>query len=111
MRFLFIIFLLFSTATIAYGDQASEGIAAFQRKDFQSAMTALKPLAEQGDKNLQSFVAKMYLEGGGGVQQDYSEAFFWAFLAGNRQYLEEARKHLSNDQLKALNARMLAASS
>ncbi len=53
-----------------------EGVAAYQRGDYATAIRELRPLAEQGDANAQLFLGIMY-ENGQGVPQDYAEAVKW----------------------------------
>ncbi len=49
-----------------------EGVAAYERGDYATALRELRPLARQGDSNAQFFVGLMY-EDGQGVPQDYAE--------------------------------------
>jgi TPR repeat protein len=59
------------------------GTKAFQTKNYQLAMTWLRPLAEQGHAGAQSFVGYMF-EYGHGVPRDYREAARWYQLAATQ---------------------------
>jgi uncharacterized protein len=61
-------------------DQLEDGIAAYQRGDFATALRLFQPLAEQGDASAQSNLGVMY-EQGRGVAQNYREAMRWFRLA------------------------------
>ena len=60
--------------------QLEDGIAAYQRGDFATALRLFQPLAEQGDASAQSNLGVMY-EQGRGVAQNYREAMRWFRLA------------------------------
>ena len=53
-----------------------EGLDAFQRLDFKSAVKKWKPLAKKGDHNIQATLGVLY-HTGQGVKQSYKEAFNW----------------------------------
>ena len=53
-----------------------EGVAAYEKGDYDTAYKELKPLAEQGDANAQISLGTMYYHGQG-VPQDYKEAVEW----------------------------------
>ncbi|MCH7692462.1 MAG: sel1 repeat family protein [Proteobacteria bacterium] len=53
-----------------------EGVEAFYRGDYATALRELRPLAEQGNANAQFFLGFMY-DKGQGVPQDYAEAVKW----------------------------------
>ncbi len=53
-----------------------EGVAAFYRGDYATALQELRPLAEQGNADAQHRLGAMY-EDGKGVPQDYAEAVKW----------------------------------
>ena len=50
------------------------------RKDYDTALRLLKPLAEQGDADAQAELGTMY-ENGEGVAQNYTEAWKWYCIA------------------------------
>ena len=53
-----------------------EGVAAYERGDYETALREFRPLAEQGNARAQFFLGSMY-EIGKGVTQDYAEAARW----------------------------------
>jgi len=53
-----------------------DGLAAYQRGDYATALDYLRPQAEQGDVNAQYDLALMYFNGEG-VPQDFTEAEKW----------------------------------
>ena len=61
----------------------NEGIAAYERGDYATALRAWQPLAEQGDAEAQSMLGQMYDEGEG-VPQDYEAAAQWYRRAAER---------------------------
>ncbi len=52
------------------------GLDAYERGDYDTAMTEWRPLAEQGHVGAQSLIGSMY-DQGKGVPQDYQEAVRW----------------------------------
>ncbi len=60
----------------ALTDCFGEGIAAYERGDYATALKEFRPLAEQGDASAQFSVGTMY-ESGLGVPQDFAEAAKW----------------------------------
>jgi uncharacterized protein len=65
---------------IAGVDPLEDGIAAYQRGDFATALQLFQPLAEHGDASAQCNLGVMY-EQGRGVAQNYREAMRWFRLA------------------------------
>ncbi len=53
-----------------------EGVAAYDRGDYATALREWRPLAEQGNANAQLLLGLMY-DNGQGVPQDYAEALQW----------------------------------
>ncbi len=53
-----------------------EGLAAYQRGDYATALRDWRPLAEQGNANAQFFLGLMY-GNGLGVPRDYAKALQW----------------------------------
>jgi hypothetical protein len=53
-----------------------EGVAAYEVRDYATALREWRPLAEQGDAGAQYNLGYMYGEGQG-VSQDYKEAIKW----------------------------------
>ena len=60
-----------------------EGLAAYNRGDFATALREFRPLAEQGDDDAQSHLGLMYSKGQG-VPQDDAEAVRWYRKAAER---------------------------
>jgi TPR repeat protein len=73
--------LIFMSAPV-YADDFQEGLDAYDRKDYKTALEKWKPLAEQGLADAQSKVGTMY-QNGQGVPQDYALAHMWWSLAGS----------------------------
>ena len=63
----------------AWGDW-DEGVAAYQRGDYATALREWRPLAEQGNAASQALLGGMYGLGRG-VPQDYVQAHVWINLA------------------------------
>jgi len=74
--------LLVVLATPAWAG-LDEGIAAYKRFDYATAVREWRPLAEQGDAVAQYYLGNMYRTGQG-VPQDYAEAERW-----NRRAVEQ----------------------
>ena len=53
-----------------------EGLAAYNRGDYETALREWRPLAEQGDATAQYNLGVMY-DNGRGVARDYAEAVKW----------------------------------
>ncbi len=60
-----------------------EGIAAYKRGDYATAVREWRPLAEQGDAVAQYYLGNLYRTGQG-VPQDYAEAAKWFRKAANQ---------------------------
>ena len=54
-----------------------DGLAAYQRGDYATAMRLLRPFAEKGNAVAQFDLGVMYASNGQGVQQDNAEAVKW----------------------------------
>ncbi len=62
-----------------------EGVAAYKRGDYATALRELRPLAKQGNANAQYNLGIMY-ENGRGVPQDDAEAVKWYRKAAEEGY-------------------------
>ncbi len=60
-----------------------EGVAAYERGDYETALREFRPLAEQGQARAQVNLGLMY-EKGQGVPQDDAEAVKWYRLAAEQ---------------------------
>ena len=75
--------LLFLTFGTAWGGTFEDGLAAYDRKDYATAVKLWRPLAEQGNAFAQFNLGAMY-NYGQGVLQDYKEAVKWYRLAAEQ---------------------------
>jgi len=71
-------------------DPLEDGLAAYRRGDYATALSLLKPLAEQGDARAQAQLGIMYAEGKG-VARDDSEALKWLRKAAEQ---DDPRGHV-----------------
>jgi TPR repeat protein len=77
MRFLLALFLvLLMLPALAQADQLQDGLAAADRRDYQTALKLLQPLADQGNAEAQYDLGNMYLDGPNG-KPDFAEAAKW----------------------------------
>jgi len=91
--------LMFGVAAAAIGDPLGDGIDALDRKDYASAISLWRPLAEHGDANAQAYLGLMYQEGWG-VQKDLVAAVAWYRLAAAQEHAS-AQEELANCYEKA----------
>ena len=73
---------LFSGSSVVFGGDLQDGVDAYKRKDYKTAFSLWKPLAEQGYAKAQSNLGVMY-NNGKGVLQDYALAHMWFNLSGS----------------------------
>ena len=62
-----------------------EGVAAYDRRDYETALREFRPLAEQGNAKAQYNLGLMYYDGKG-FPQDYAEAVKWYRKAAEQGY-------------------------
>ena len=74
---------LLLTFSVSIADDFDEGLSAYNKGDYQTAMKIWKPLAEQGNARAQNNLAVMY-DNGEGVPQDDKEAVKWYQLAAEQ---------------------------
>jgi TPR repeat protein len=60
-----------------------DAVQAYLRGEFSKAATLLRPIAEQGDSQAQTYMGRLY-ERGKGVPKDYVEAVKWYRLAADK---------------------------
>ena len=78
--FFFIPVLLFALATPANAGPFEDGLAAYEQKDYPTALKVLKPLAELGHAGAQNYLGMMYYLGQADAQ-DYVLAHMWTNIA------------------------------
>ena len=79
MKRLFLISILLLSSA-AWGQSFDAAVAAYDRKDYATALRTYQSLAAQGDAAAQFMLGLMY-DRGEGVPQDYAEAVKWYRLA------------------------------
>lgn len=77
-----LLLVYFLLAPAAFADTLEDGVAAFNRRDYDAALALLKPLAEQGNPAAQYQLGYMYLYGHG-VEKNHAEAWFWLTIAAS----------------------------
>ncbi|MBI4962382.1 MAG: sel1 repeat family protein [Desulfomonile tiedjei] len=84
MRSLLVLWAVVALSTVAFAaSDLEEGVAAYDRQEYASALEILKPLAVNGNADAQFLLARMYA-GGQGVAKDEQEAVKWVVIsAGN----------------------------
>ncbi len=85
-RLVLTIAILIGLATPAWAGFA-EGVAAYKRGDYETALRELRPLANQGNAEAQFNLGVMY-DKGEGVPQDDTEAVKWYRKAAEQGYAE-----------------------
>ncbi len=68
---------------LASAEPLEDGVAAYQRADYATALKLLRPLAEQGNPKAQYNLGYMYAEGLS-LQQDHAEAVQWFRMAAEQ---------------------------
>lgn len=63
-------------AGAATPERFEDGLAAYQRNDFEKSLKLLRPLAEKGDARAQYILGRQY-QFGQGVKVDRAEAYYW----------------------------------
>src|SRR5215813_1523849 len=80
---LIVVGVMLSIAQVASAGPFEDGLSAYQRGDFATALKLWRPLAEQGNAQAQNQVGDMYYDAKG-VAQDYKEAVRWYRLAAEQ---------------------------
>lgn len=83
--------LWFAFATAAWAG-IDDGVAAYDKGDYTTAMAELRPLADAGDARAQFYLGEIY-EGGLGVDQNDAQALEW-YRRAAEQGLAKAQYHL-----------------
>ena len=93
--------LLIALATPSQAD-FRDGVAAYDRGDYTTALEEFKPLAEQGNAQAQFSLGAMYVFGQG-VPQDSVQAYMWIDLAASR-FAPGSERDLAIELREALTA-------
>lgn len=80
---LLIVVLVLSIGQMANAGPYEDGLAAYQRRDYTTALEFWRPLAEQGNASVQADVGQMY-DLGFGTTQDAKEAVKWYRLSATQ---------------------------
>lgn len=80
---IFIYLLIAVMPAVVYAQSFEDGKAAYEAKDYASALSILKPLAEQGNSQAQVTLGIMY-DYGQGVDKDPAEAMQWYLKAAQQ---------------------------
>lgn len=82
-RLALLVTLMIGGTQFASAGPFEDGFSAAKRRDYETALRLLRPLATQGQVQSQAMLGFMYMEGQG-VPQDYAEALKWLRLAANQ---------------------------
>ena len=83
LRSAILVLAMLAVANPANAGPLEDGLAAAERGDYTTALKYWRPLAEQGDAELQLTIGLIY-EYGKGVPQSYAEAASWFRLAAEQ---------------------------
>jgi TPR repeat protein len=75
--------LMIGGGGIVHAGPLEDGVGAYKRGDYTTALRILRPLANQGNAEAQFWLGAMY-EHGRGVAHDYREARHWVRLAAEQ---------------------------
>lgn len=82
MKLIFSILILISSIFTWAGD-LEDGLSAYEKQDYKTALIKLRKLAEQGDDISQFYIGSMY-RNGQGVVKDYKAAMRWYTMAAKQ---------------------------
>ncbi len=91
MRRLLLIILL-CVSQVAWAGDFEDGVAAFNRQDYNTALERFRSAAQRGSASAQFNLGSMY-DNGQGVVQNYKEAVRWYTLAAQQGH-EKAQQNL-----------------
>ncbi len=83
VTFCLTIAVLLGSAGVSWGADFQKGQAAYERRNYATALREWTPLAEQGDAEAQRALGEMYRQGNG-VRQNYKSAAWWFRLAAEQ---------------------------
>ena len=98
------IFFLFIAPAVLFAGGLEDGVAAIQRKDYETALNKWRPLAEKGESRAQLNLGVMYATGKG-VPLNYVEALKWFNLSeangweDMQKNRELAEKNMTSEQI------------
>jgi uncharacterized protein len=75
--------ILLMISIVAWADAFEDGVRAYIKEDYKTALKKFEPLAKQGNAKAQFNLAVMYIKGQG-VVQDYKQAVRWYTLAAEQ---------------------------
>ena len=75
-KLLFLLVLTVMSSSVVRADNYNDGVKAYEKKDYATALKLWRPLAMKGDVSAQSILGVMYHDGQG-VKRDYKEAVKW----------------------------------
>ena len=78
---------LLALSSVAWGGPVEEGTAAYERKDFATALVWFRKAADQGQAIAQLILGAMYAEGEG-VPKDDQQALYWYRKAADQGQAE-----------------------
>jgi TPR repeat protein len=81
-------------AGVAVAGPLEDGLAAYDRDDWATALKLLRPLAEQGNAQAQRSLGDLYANGQG-VPKDYVEALKWHELGYEQEFAEALKGYQS----------------
>ena len=79
----FILMLMLSFSHAAIAGDLEDGLAAYEKQDFSTALRLLTPIAEEGNTSAQFTLGQMYRDGKG-VSQNYKTAVKWYTLSAEQ---------------------------
>ena len=74
----------------AAADSFEDAFTAYKSRDYETALTLFRPLAEMGDRDAQHNLGVMYFLGQG-VSQDYVQAYAWMHLSAGQGHKNASR--------------------
>jgi tetratricopeptide (TPR) repeat protein len=77
--------LLLLCSAVSFAGEFEDGLAAYNRGDYKTALAMFTKAANKGDATAQSNLGHLYYEGRG-VPQDYNQAVLWHRKAADQGY-------------------------
>ena len=92
MRKWVILAVCLASSGIAYAGPFEDGVAAWKRQDYATALRLFRPLADQGDVYAQASLAYMYANGEGVPENDVQAYKWWNLAAAQGHADAKANK-------------------